>query len=330
MVTSTPRDPWRIVWQVATGDGLLVILLLAAAAGLMATAWLSQAPAADPAAYARWLSETQARFGKTTQTMQTLGLFTVAHSLGFRTLLALLAGVLLLRLVERGERLFSEVGRRLWVDLFPFLAHGGSLLLLAGLLLTRLWGWQVEGLIAQNGERTPVPGTESWVALDKDALRVTHSPGIVAFAEAYGPGMRVGAVDGSGNPLVLQRTAETEQLTELTLALVEDRYFVIPDAQLVVQLTPQIGHSVEAHSPVLIQVYRSPPGRLETKTIIEGDTELKIGDVTLSFASAPYARVTATFNPGLWPCGTGIALTIVGLVGSVARSARQPRTDEED
>jgi hypothetical protein len=324
VMTQTPsalgrRDPWRLVWQTATGDGLLVVLLLAVAVGLLATAWLPQAPttASNPAAYVLWLSETQARFGEATQAVQALGLFDVVHSFGFRTLLALLGGVLLVRLVERGLRPFS------------LLAHGGGLLLLIGLLITHLWSWRVEGLIVHSGERASVPGTASWVALDGGTLAITHSAGIAAFVEARGPGARVGATDAQGNPLTIQQT-EDNPLTELTLALAEDQRLAIPDAQLIVHMAPQAGHSIEAHTPVLVRVRRYPSLRLETEAVVEGDTELAVSDVRLCFTSVPYARVTATFNPGRWPTGIGIMLTIVGLGGSIVWLARQPRADEEN
>ena len=48
-------------------------------------------------------------------------------------------------------------------------------MLLTGLFITHLWGWQVKGVIVHSGERTPVPGTESWVALDEDLLGLCHS-----------------------------------------------------------------------------------------------------------------------------------------------------------
>jgi hypothetical protein len=335
MIVQTPsasrrRDLWRFIWQIVTGNGLLVTLLLAAAAGLLAAAWLPQAPTADPEAYARWFSEAQTRFGKATQTMQALGLFGVARSFGFRALLALLAGTLLLRLVERGDRLLSGAARREWGELFPLLAHGGGLLLLAGLLVTHLWSWQVEGLIVQSGERLPVPGTKSWVALQEDASKVTHSPGIVVSVEALGPGVRVSAADGAGNALPLEQAAEADLHTELTLALAKDQHFAIPDAQLIVQLTPQNGRPAGGQSPMLVQIYHYPPVQLETETVIKGDAELRVDGVTLRFISRPYAQVTATFNPGMWPTGIGIALAIAGLVGSVVGSTHQPRTDEED
>jgi hypothetical protein len=249
--------------------------------------------------------------------MRALGLFDVAHSLGLRTLLALLGGVLLVRSVERGLRPFS------------LLIHGGGLLLLTGLLITHLWGWRVDGLIVQSGERVSVPGTASWVALDRDTLGITHSAGVAAFAEALGPGVRVSAVDAQGNPLTIQQT-EDSPLTELTLALTEDQLIAIPEAQLIVHLAPQAGHPIDAHTPVLVQVYRYPPVRLETEAVSEGDTELTVNGVRLSFASVPYAQVTAVFNPGLWPTGIGIALSLVGLGGGIIWSARRSRAGEEN
>jgi len=367
MIIQTPRDPWRTIWHIATSDYLIAVLLLSIAAGLTITAWLPQTPAADPVAYAQWLSEAQARFGNTTSTMRTAGLFTITRSLGFRVLLALLAGCLLLRLVENGDRLWrnrkiaqpteewlkltvaslsdvtNDLRRRRyrvlseppifqadrwpWADMFPVLAHSGSLLFLVGLLITQLWGWRVRGLIVQDAERATLPGADNWVALDiapdKETFNVRHSPGIVTFVEGHGPGVRVRADDGAGHPLSLQQTTDTDPVTQLTVALTGDQYFAIPEAQLVVRLLPQPGHTIEAHGPVLVQVYRSPPGRLVAETVTEGDTELTVDGVTLGLASVPYARLTATFNPGLWPTGIGLVLLTVGLVGSIAWPARR-------
>jgi hypothetical protein len=329
MITQTPRDPWRAIWQIAASDGLLVGLLLATAAGLIATAWLPQTSTADPAAYARWLSEAQTRFGGATQTMQALGLFSIIRSFGFRALLALTASVLSLRLIDRGDRLRSQAQDR-WANLSPLLAQGGALLLLVGLLATHLWGWQSEGLIVQGGQQVEVPGTESWVALDETGAQVTHSPGIVSPIEAHVPGVRVSASSDAGTPLALQRAAEAEPLTQLTLALDEDRYFAIPEAQLVVQLSPQPSETDEASSPVLVQIYRSPPGRLESERVVQGNAEVTTGGVTLSLTSVPYARVTATFNPGLWPTTIGLALAVIGVLGSVAWPAgTAPMVEEE-
>jgi hypothetical protein len=329
MIDQTPRDPWRVLWQVAAGDHLLAFLLLGVAAGLAITTRLPQMPAADPMAYARWLSEAQARFGQAAPTLQTLGLFTVTRSLGFRALLALLGGCLLLRLIETVDRLrqyreIAEPGAAWpWADLFPILAHGGALLLLTGLLIAHLWGWRVEGLIVQSGQRVTLAGTDRWVALDAHGERATHSPGVVTYVEEWGPGVQAAAADAAGRSLSFRQTAEAGPVTQLTAPLTEDQYVAIPEAQLILRLTPQPEQPLGAHTPVLIQVYTSPAGRLTAETVMTGDTRLTVGDVKLEFASAPYARLTAAFNPGLWPTAAGLASLVAGVLGGAAWSARQ-------
>lgn len=37
----------------------------------------------------------------------------------------------------------------------------------------------------------------------------------------------------------------------------------------------------------------------------------------------PYARLTVTFNPSLWPTGAGIVLLMAGVLGSVAWPMRR-------
>lgn len=362
MIAPAPRTPWRAIWHIATSDGLLVALLLSVAAGLAATTWLPQMPLGDPIAYAQWLSGVQARFGEATAPMQALGLFAITRSLGFRTLLALLGGCLSLRLVESGDRLrqaremaepvgeWRPLAGARWpavvddlrdqryrvlseppllqsdrwpvADLFPLLAHFGALLLLVGLLVAHLWGWRIEGLIVQSDERVALPGAR-WIEMDKDARDVTHSPAVVTFVERRGPGVQASATDGAGHPLSLQKTTRSDPVAQLKIALAEDQYFAIPEAQLVVRLAPQSSAGSEAHAPVLVQVYRSPPGQLTTEAVIEGDAELPVEDVTLEFASAPYARLTATFNPGRWPTGVGLLFLMIGLLGSIAWPARR-------
>jgi cytochrome c biogenesis protein ResB len=363
MIDQTPRDPWRAIWRVATSDHLIAALLLGIAAGLAIATWLPQMPVADSVPYFRWLSEEQARFGDNIQTMQALGLFTVTRSFAFRALLALFAGCLLLRLVERGDQLrqdremakpagewhvlgdlclpdvlddlrsrrYRVLGAALlfqadrwpWADVFSLLAHGGALLFLIGLLITHMWGWRVEGLVIQSGERVTLPNSEAWVVLEKDASSARHSPGIVTFFEERGPGVRVAAVRGTERFLSLQQTTEADPVTQLTMVLVEDEYFAIPEAQLIIGLIPQPGHVTEPHGPVLVQVYRSPSGRLETETVVEGDAELTVDDVTLRLSSVPYARLTVTFNPGLWPTGLGLVILGAGMLGSAAWPARR-------
>jgi hypothetical protein len=299
---------------------MLAILLLALSAGLVIAALFPQMPTDGPAAYARWLSETQARLGSATLILQALGLFTITHSFGFRTLLAFTAASLALRLIEIGGQLRRQWA---WADLFPALGHAGALVLLAGLLVTHLWGWQTTGVVVLGGERITLPGAAGWIALDQDTLRVSHSAGLVTSIEARGPAVRARATDSAGQTLPLQQTAESEPVVELTMALTEDRYFAVPQAHLVVRLAEPPGQPDAAHSSVLVQVYRSPPGQLATETVMEGDTQVVIDSVTLDLVSIPYAKVTATFNPGLWPSVVGIVLLAVGLLGGAVLAARR-------
>lgn len=355
MIASTPRDPWRAAWRVAISDRLLIALLLALAFGSTLTTCLPQMPWADPAFYAQWLSVTQARFGQATTVMQSLGLFTVTRSFGFRLLLALLFGCLSLRLVDGidrfrrreasdppeewrplaaldlpaavddlrarryrllGESPLFQADRWPGADLFPLLAHSGALLLLAGLIVAHLWGWQVEGVVVQSGERATLPGGGGWVALAQDGREITHSPGLVTFVEQRGPGVQASVTDSSGRQLALHRTVESEPVTRLRAALTEDKYFAVPEAQMVVRLVAQ-------QDAVLVQVYRSPPGQLITEQVVEGDAELEVEGVTLELVASSYAQLTATFNPGLWPSGVGVLLLAVGLLGSIIWPARR-------
>lgn len=334
MAIQSSRDVWRAIWQVTTSDDVLVVLLLSIAAGLIITSWLPQVPSTDPAAYARWLSGTQAQFGKATPTMQTLGLFAVTRSFSFRALLSLLAGCLLLRLIENGDHLWqSRETTEIWTDLLPLLAHAGALLLLLGLLLTHQWGWRVDGLILQSGERVTLPDNKKWVALSEDTRRTTHSPGVVTFIEEHGPGVRVNATDGAGRSLPLQ-TVGAAPVTQLTMALTEDRYFAVQEAQLSVRLAPQLNH-VESHNsigvhPVLVQVYHSPPGRLATETVVEGEAHVTVDDVTLLLTPMPYAQLSAAFNPGRWPTGIGLVSLVIGLLGTVAWTERRSWSRKEE
>jgi hypothetical protein len=360
MIAQTSRDPWRTIWQIAAGDYVLVALLLGIAMGLVITTWLPQMPvanpAADPVAYAQWFSETQARFGDTTSSLQALGLFTVTRSLAFRILLAILFSVLLLRLVEGYDRLrqhreisepdgewhaladvdlldtthklrrrryrvlgeppLFQIDRWPWADLLALLAHGGGVLLLIGLLITHLWGWRIEGSIVQSDETFTLPNTKAWVSWDEDTQDVSHSPGITVFVEEQVPGIQIQAADSAGQSLPLQQSPTTAPVPQLLLPLVEDQAFAIPEAQLIVRLVPHSNHAA-AHSYALVQLYRSPLGELVTESQVEEQTTLSVDGVIVEFSTVPHARLTAVFNPGLWPTGIGIVFLVVGLLGNI-------------
>ena len=370
MASRNPRDPWRAIWQIVTSDGVLAGLCLVVGVALATTAWLPQMSPATPAAYARQLSEAQARFGEATRLMERLGLFTVVRSYGFRAVQALLAGCLLLRLYESIDRLrqgrdvvesagewreiegvqlpamvgnlhrrryrvlseasLFQVDRWPWADLFPAIAYTGALFLLAGLLVTHLWGWQLEGVIVQSQEPAKLLGSEKWVALNADGQEVTHSPGILTFVEERGPGALVSATDDTGRTLSLQQTLESAPVTQLRVALARDPYLAtrevhiaIPEAQLILRLLPQPGLDIDSGGPILVQIYRSPSGELATEAVVSGESELAVGDVSLKLISASYVQLTVSFSPGLWPTAAGVLLLVVGLMGGIVWPVRR-------
>jgi hypothetical protein len=64
--------------------------------------------------------------------------------------------------------------------------------------------------------------------------------------------------------------------------------------------------------------------------ITEAEAELAVDDVTLTLTHSPYARLTAVFNPGLWPTGLGLAVLVVGLLGGIVWPVRRLWVREEN
>lgn len=361
-------DPWRILWRLATSKEALAALLLAIAVSLTLTTWIPQRPSAD-VDYARWLSQTQARFGEATSVVRTLGLFNIIPSFGFRALLALLSGCVFLHLVEGADQLrrdqevdepdgewqevsgprlaklldrlrrrryrvvnassFFQVDRWPWSGVLPLIAHVGALLLLLSLLLSHLFGWQVEDLILQREGRRSLAGGDHWVSLSDDGSAARHSPGVVSFVEESGPGVQVSAVAADDESLQLLLASDAEPTPELKIALTGDTYFAIPEAELIVRLKPR---SDEPYTRADVQIYSSPTGEIISERVTDkgGQAVFSVGKVTLTFDPAPYARVTATHNPGRWPAGLGLCMLVVGLVGSLMESQRRFWLREEE
>lgn len=97
----TRRDPWQTVWRIAAGDRLLAAGATGLAILLAAAALLPQSPPAGSAAYARWLSDTQLRFGGAAGVLSAVGLFDVVHAIVFRIFAGVLGLSLAARLVDR-------------------------------------------------------------------------------------------------------------------------------------------------------------------------------------------------------------------------------------
>jgi len=209
------HNPWQNVWRSVVGDRLLAALILVIALHLTAAALLPQTPPLNSAAYARWLSDTQIRFGGAFGLINALGLFDVIHALLFRALLGLLGFILIARLADRlndwprasrfmpppdhpaaqldSERATATILARLRgyrirtnddttrADRFPLAqlasiaAHAGPLLILIGLLLSPLIDRRIDAVSAIPNATTPIPGTP--YALNLIASRVDDQGG---------------------------------------------------------------------------------------------------------------------------------------------------------
>ena len=315
------RTPWRTTWTFATSNGLLVVLLMAIAAGLLVSTWLPQAPLDDPAAYARWLSNTQAQFSDATPILRAMGAFNVTHSVGFRLLLALLGGCLVLRLIDGAQSLSQPPTL---AQSAPLTAHAGGLVVLIGLVIANLYGWRVEDVVLQGGERQAIAGHDAWVAAGADSQSIAHSPGIGVRIQERGPGLRLNAFDETGKPLLLKASTEAPATETLSFALTEDRYLAIPAAQLIVQLSP------DEDADVIARIYGSPSGELVAEEPISTGTEIDVAATTIAFERAPYMMVDVVANPGRWPIGLGVLLGMLGLIGDGLLRYVGPTGEEEE
>jgi hypothetical protein len=340
------------------------------AVALVMMAWLPQMSTVNQVEYGRQLFQAQARFGNATRLLQSLGLFNISSTVGFRVLLALLGGLLLLRLVESADRLWNhrepitptsewrELGgltleeatrnirqmryrvveasplvqadRWPWAELCIVTAHTGAILLLVGMFLNAVWGWRLDGVVVQTGRRLALPETDHWVALSDTDDRVTHSRGIRTAVSERGPGVRVTAVDSSGQKLPLLQTPDSAGAEELRLVLTEDPYlatretqFAIPQANLVLRVMPQPDTDPGTRTPILIQAYRSPSGDLAAQALVVDRSEFTLDGTTIRVSQAPYNRLSIVFHPGLGPALVGLALLVAGSSASIVWPVRR-------
>jgi len=195
----TRRDVWQTLWRFASSDRLLAAGLFGIVLLLAAAALLPQAPQGDAAAFARWFSNAQLRFGGATSLLSGLGLFDIAHSVFFRALAGVLGLALFTRLIDslstyretarhapppaapaqsleldrsrgaiagqlRRYRIthtdsFTLADRFPWANLGAIAAHLGPLVILAGLALSPLVDWRVEDANVLPNSATPIAET---------------------------------------------------------------------------------------------------------------------------------------------------------------------------
>lgn len=213
--TSPQPDIWRWLWRIATGNALLAASLLAVILYWLILTIFPQF-SSDADLLASWAAQT--RFGRATGFLHRIGLFSAGNSPLIPLLLSVLGFAVLLRAFGRGEVLLRSLRNRTppLSAIFPAIAEIGALLLLCGLLIGRVGGWRVEGLVGETG--TIVPGRGLTLEMTPAGPRV--QPGDArAYVVGYGPRLTLRALDAQGRELPLQRTPRESPQPSLSFCL---------------------------------------------------------------------------------------------------------------
>lgn len=328
-------DVWNVLWRVATGDALLVAALLGLALCLGILVVVPQTPA-ESASAGQWTAQVYARYGPAVGLMEAAGLFDVGRSPVFRVVLALLAFVLVVRGVERGEALWGkraraegrEAGGRPWAEVLAMLATAGPLVLLAGLLTSAAWGWQAADLIAPPGGSVTVPGYGE-IAVPASAPETwAVRAGLHAYQTGTVPEITVTATGEDGQPSDLLRRPDDDPTPELRIQLDDVQTpptFAVPEVEWLVRIAPGPGAAVSADMPLVVQVFRLRTGDLVQEATFDGSSGVVEGDVTLHLTRAPYLHLAAVYDPGYWVKVGGLVVTGLALLGHAVWPTRRTR-----
>jgi hypothetical protein len=232
-----------------------------------------------------------------------------------------------------------------YADHFPLAHIGrlavylGALLLILSLSFSSVAGWRSNTLNVGIGQMVPLnEPRQSPYNLRLDALdssqrgRVSllkesepagtgylavHRPlelaGLTITLDGTGPAIRASATLSDGQPIRLQSSAASAPTNDLLLLLTQDepdRYFAVPDAELVVRLS----RGTQTPDRVHAQIYRSRTGTLLFDDAISPNGQIKIENVNLALAAEPYATIRAVRDPGKLILLIGMTILALGLM----------------
>lgn len=310
-------DPWRQIWRIATGNVFLAGSLLAVALYLLILSLVPQfSPESGLMAY--WSAQT--RFGSATRLLYRMGLFSASDSpfvplllsaLGFSTLLRAIGHLEALSLSFRDRDSLLQKGP-------PALAEVGTLFLLCGLLLGRIGGWRVEGLIGETG--ISVPGRNLTLEMTAAGPRV-RPPWAQAYIVGYGPRVTLRAVDSTtGKELSLQQTPRESPYPTFSLCLtpqVPEASLAVLEAGLIVQF--QAREFPSSHPAIDVTVFRAPSGELAAATNAgPGSFTLTVDQVQMEINIGTCPLVAVGRDPGFWLKVLGLLLGATGIIGAIA------------
>lgn len=223
----------------------------------------------------------------------------------------------------------------------PLLSNIGGLILLAGMFLNGVLGWQMTDLLLAPGQEinlghgtgftlrlekaTPVEGRR--ILFLEAGGRTTSYPlgfgrpalhkGISVHQTGEGPALTVTGEDEEGQPLTLQPlTAEGPAAESISFIFDQpqaEHHLTVPARHLALRIVAQAGPP-EGQLSFQVQAYQSGHSAPLLDTFITEDKVLEVADTRLRFRPQRYAVLQAVHAPGLALLLAGGLLLLLGAI----------------
>ncbi|MGD1992607.1 MAG: cytochrome c biogenesis protein ResB [Anaerolineae bacterium] len=207
-------------------------------------------------------------------------------------------------------------------EALALLAHLGPVLIVLGLLIGVVWGWQVNPLHGKPGETIDLPRRGQITVPEFSTSSQARLDGMRLYVEGAMPELTVSATSATSEPLGLIQTPEAEPAEQLSFRLngeMPSTHFAIPEAALFVRVTLDPEAPAGADAPILTQVFRIRSGEQVAESTISGpnDRLLAADGVEIKVHREPYLVLTAAHDPGYGVKILGLLTTAVALMGRI-------------
>jgi hypothetical protein len=370
------------LWYAGSAAETLMTLLALLAVTLGVSAIFPQLPDGLQGATAdRWLASTAANYAGTGQFLRQVGVFTVSQSAWLRVLLAALVFNVALRLAIQASALARLIRHRrgsasaaqspsrhqpstIPQTAGPLLAYAGMLILVGGLFVNSLIGWQATGIALAPGSSVPMgPAGRYWLSLEElagseanpvariglasgqdappdsmseiSAGRPVRGANLWIALRAAGAALQATARDARGRPLLLQSLEPglqqgevSEELHLLFRQTQAEQEFALPSANLSFRVVsyPSLPEKGIETPVFLVEAYRGDDPAPVLSDLVVDQAILVLDGTTLELVRDRYAIVDASYMPGLMLFFLG-GLAILAGVSLSLYSRRPTATD---
>jgi hypothetical protein len=370
------------LWYVGSAAETLMTLLALLAVTLGVSAIFPQLPASlQGAAADRWLASTAANYAGTGQILRQVGAFSVSQSAWLRALLAALVFNVALRLAIQASTLARLIRYRrgsvtaaqfpishqpstIPQTVGPLLAYSGMLILVSGLFVNSLMGWQATGVALAPGSSIAMGPTGTYrlsleelagseanpvarigLASSEDAAhsstseisagRPVRGANLWIALRAAGAALQARARDGRGRPLLLQSLEPglqqgevSEEIHLLFRQTQAEQEFALPSANLSFRVVsyPSLPEKGIETPVFLVEAYQGEDPAPVLSDLVVDKAILVLEGTTLELVRDRYAIVDASYMPGLTLFFLG-GLAILAGVGLSLYSRPPTATD---